>query len=194
MESRLGIDLSIDNAVAAPEVACLHRAGRTEDAPACDGFERHRSCHRKPVFRRWPAHLHLHAAILRWRAMSMGFGGRQPCPRRSRHSSDGVARHPRGRGTACWRTARSIDPQYRHFAIDTGPYPADVFDGVSRKRDEAVPAQSARPDPAPARSLSRAEGDLGIDRQRDLIGALPRTRFPAPPMPPASRLMVACSL
>lgn len=36
-----------------------------------------------------------------------------------------------------------------------------------------------------AQDLSRAEGDLGIDRQRELIGALPRTRFPAPPMPPA---------
>lgn len=194
MELRLGIDLSIDNAVAAPEVACLHRAGRTEDAPACHGLARHRSCHRKPVFRRWPAYLHLHAAILRWRAMTVGFGDRQPCPRRSRHSSDGVARRPRGRGTACWRTARTIDQQCRHFAIDTGPYPADVLDGVSRKRDEAVPAQSVRPDPASARSLSRAAGGLGIDRQRDLIGALPRTRFSAPPMPPASRLTVACSL
>lgn len=190
----MDIDLSIDIAVAAPEVACLHRAGRTEDAPACQGLTRHRSCHRKPVFGRWPAYLHLHAAILRWWAMSAGFGDRQPCPRRSRHSSDGVARGRRGRGTDCWRTARSIDPQCRHFAIDTGPYPADVFDGVSRKRDEAVPAQSARPDPAPARSLSQAEGDLGIDRQRDLIGALPRPHFQAPPMPPASRLTEACSL
>lgn len=176
------IDLSIDNAVAAPELDCLHPAGRTEDALAC-----HRSCHRKPVFRRWPAHLHLHAAIPRWRAMSVGFGDRQPCPRRSRHSSEA-----RGRGTACWCTATSIDPQDGHFA--TGRYPADVFDGVSRKRDEAVLAESARPDPAPARFLSRAEGGLGIDRQRDLIGALPCIRFPAPPMPPASRLMVACSL
>ncbi len=155
-ESRLGIDLSIDNAVAAPEVACPRwENGRRFCLPRP---------HRKPVFRRWLGYLHLHAAILRWWAMSVGFGDRQPCPRRSRPSSDGVARRPRGRGTACWRTARSINPQYRHFAIDSGPYPADVFDGVSRKRDEAVPAQSARPDPAPARALSRAEGDLGIDR------------------------------
>lgn len=95
-------------------------------------------------------------------------------------------------GDGLFAIATSIDPQCRHFA--TGPYPADVFDGVSRKRDEALPAQSARHDPAPARPLSRAEGDLGIDRQRELIGALPRTRFPAPPMPPASRLTVACSL
>lgn len=187
MESRLGIDLSIDDAVAAPEVDCLHPSGRTEDALACQ-----RSCHRKPVFRRWPAYLHLHAAILRWRAMSVEFGDRQPCPRRSRHSSYGGARYARGRGTACWRTATSIDPQCRHSA--TGPYLADVFDGVSRKRDETVPAQSARPDPAPAKTFSRAEGDPGIDRQRDLIGTLPRTRFPAPPMPLASRQTVACSL
>lgn len=173
-ESCLGLDLSIDNAVAAPEVACLHPAGRTEDAPACHGLARHRSCHRKPAFRRGPAYLHLHVATLRWRAMSVGCGDRQPCPRRSRRSSDGAARHCRGRGTACWRTATRIDPQCRHFAIDTGPYPADVVDGVSRKLDEAVPPQSARPDPAPARPLSRAEGGLGIDRRDDLIGALPR--------------------
>lgn len=95
-------------------------------------------------------------------------------------------------GNGLLAIATGIDPQCRHFA--TGPYPADVFGGVSRKRDAADPAQSARHDPAPARPLSRAEGDLGIDRQRDLIGALPRTRFPAPPMPPASRLTVACSL
>lgn len=85
-------------------------------------------------------------------------------------------------GNGLFAIATSIDPQCRHFA--TGPYLADVFEEVSRKRDEAVPAQSARHDPAPARPLSRAEGDLGIDRQRELIGALPRTRFPAPPMPP----------
>lgn len=78
-------------------------------------------------------------------------------------------------GNGLFAIATSIDPQYRHFA--TGPYPPDVFDGLSRKRDEAVSAQSARHDPAPARPLSRAEGDLGIDPQRDLIGALPRTRF-----------------
>lgn len=95
-------------------------------------------------------------------------------------------------GNGLFAIATSIDPQCRHFA--TGPYPADVFDGVSRKRDEAVPAQSARHDPARSRPLSRAEGDLAVDRQRELIGALPRTRFPAPPMPPASRLTVACSL
>lgn len=102
-ESRLVIDPSIDIAVAAPEVDSLHPAGRTEDALAC-----HRSCHRKPVFRRWPAYLHLQAAILRWRAMSVGFGDRQPCPRRSRHSSDGVARYPRGRGTACSRSLQAL--------------------------------------------------------------------------------------
>lgn len=98
-ESRLAIDLSIDNAVAAPEVDCLHPVGRTEDALAC-----HRSCHRKPVFRRWPAYLHLRAAILRWRAISVGLGDRQSCPRRSRHSSDGV----RDRGTASWRSLQAL--------------------------------------------------------------------------------------
>lgn len=160
--------------------------GEAEDALAY-----HRSCGWKPLFRRWPAYLHLRAAILRWLAMSVGFGGRQPCLGRSRHWSDGVARYPEV-GNGLFAIATSIVPQCRNFA--TGPYPADVFDGVSRKRDEAVPAQSARHDPAPSRPLSRAEGDLGIDRQRELIGALPRTRFPAPPMPPASRLTVACSL
>lgn len=89
----MGIDLSIEDAVAAPEVDCLDAAGRTEDALAC-----HRSCHRKAVFRRWPASLHLHAAVLRWRAMSVGLGDRQPCPPRSRQSSDGGARYARGLG------------------------------------------------------------------------------------------------
>lgn len=160
--------------------------GEAEDALAC-----HRSCGWKPVFKRWPAYLHLRAAILRWRAISVGFGDRQLCLDRSRRWSDGVARYPRCRKRLV-RDATNIGPQSRHFA--TGPYPADVFDGVSRKRDKAVPAQSARHDPARSKPLSRAEGDLGIDRQRELIGALPRTRFPAPPMPPASRLTVACSL
>ncbi|MET4749201.1 hypothetical protein ABIB08_003547 [Bradyrhizobium sp. RT11b] len=162
-ESCLGIDLSIENAVAAPEVACLHPAGRTEDAAACHRRARRRLCHRKPVFRRGPAHPYLHGATLRWWAMSVGFGDKQPCPRRSKHSSDSAARHCRGRGTACWRTATRIDPQCRHFAIDTGPYPTDVVDGVSRSLAEAVPPQFARPDPAPARPLSQSQGDLGID-------------------------------
>lgn len=48
------------------------------------------------------------AAILGWRANTLGFGDRQPCPRRSRHSSDGVARYPRGRGTACWRSLQAL--------------------------------------------------------------------------------------
>jgi len=39
-ESCLGLDLSIDNVVAAPEVACLHPAGGTQDAPACHGLAR----------------------------------------------------------------------------------------------------------------------------------------------------------
>ncbi|MET4331456.1 hypothetical protein ABIB80_007316 [Bradyrhizobium sp. i1.15.2] len=176
-ESCLGLDLSIDNAVAAPEVACLHPAGTTEDATACRPLARHRSCHRKAVCRRAPAHPYLHGATLWWRAMSVGFGDRQPCPRRSRQSTDGAARHCRGRGTACWRTATRIDSQCRHFAIDTGPYPTDVVDGVSRSLDEAVPPQSARPDPAPARPLPESEGGLGIDRRHDLIGALPRAPF-----------------
>ncbi|MFB9263094.1 hypothetical protein ACFFWD_07915 [Bradyrhizobium erythrophlei] len=36
-----------------------------------------------------------------------------------------------------------MDPQYRHFAIDAGPYPAAVVGGVRRKLDEAVPPQAA---------------------------------------------------
>ncbi|MET4278471.1 hypothetical protein ABIB68_006601 [Bradyrhizobium sp. F1.2.2] len=141
-------------------------------ATACHHLARHRSCHRKPVFRRRPAHRYLRGAPLWWRAMSVGFGDRQPCPRRSRHSSDGAAHHCRGRGTVCWRTATRIDLQYRNFAIDTGSYPTDVVDGVSRSLDEAVPPQSARPDPAPAKPLFQSEGGLGIDRRHDLIGAL----------------------
>lgn len=76
--------------------------GEAEDALAC-----HRSCRWKPVFRRWPAYLHLRAAILRWRAMSVGFGGRQPYLGRSRHWSDGVARYPRGR-------ERLVRDRYKH--------------------------------------------------------------------------------
>lgn len=76
--------------------------GEAEDALAC-----HRSCRWKPVFRRWPAYLHLRAAILRWRAMSVGFGGRQPCLARSRHWSDGVACYPRGR-------ERLVRDRYKH--------------------------------------------------------------------------------
>ncbi len=168
----MGLDLSIDNVVAAPEVACLHPAARTEDATACHRLARHRPCHRKPVCRRGPAHPYLHGAPLWWRAMSVGFGDRRSRPRRSRHSSEGAAHHYRGRGTACWRTATRIDPPCRHFATDTGPYPTDVVVGVSRSLDEAVPPRPARPDPAPARPLSRSEGGLGIERRHDMIGAL----------------------
>lgn len=76
--------------------------GEAEDALAC-----HRSCRWKPVFRRWPAYLHLRAAILPWRAMCVGFGDRQPCLGRSRHWSDGVARYPRGR-------ERLVRDRYKH--------------------------------------------------------------------------------
>lgn len=181
------IDLSSDNAVAAPEVDCLHPAGRTEDALNC-----HRSCHRKPVFRRWAAYLYLRAAILRRRAMSVGFGDRQPCPRRSRHSSDGVARYPRGRGTACSRSLQALNHNAGILPPDRTPQTslaASVESGMRLTRLNLLGMILL-----PQDLLSRAEGDLGIDRQRDLIGALPRARFPAPPMPPASRLTVACSL
>lgn len=76
--------------------------GEAEDALAF-----HRSCRWKPVFRRWPAYLHLRAAILRRRAMCVGFGDRQPCLGRSRHWSDGVARYPRGR-------ERLVRDRYKH--------------------------------------------------------------------------------
>ncbi|MGY3033853.1 hypothetical protein ACVIIV_003023 [Bradyrhizobium sp. USDA 4354] len=172
------------------EVVYLYHAGRTEDVPACHGLARHRSSHRKTAFRRGPAYLHLHAAPLRWRTMSVGFGDRQPCSRKSRHSSNGAASHRQGRGTACWRAATPIEPQCRHFAIDTGPY----VDGVIRKLDEAAPSQSAWPDLPPARPLSRVQGGLGSDRRHDSISNLAaRDHFPAPPLPPASRLTVACS-
>ncbi len=190
----MGLDPSIDNAVAAPEVVCLHHAGRTQDVPACHDLARHRSCDRKTAFRRGPAHVHFHAAPLRWWAMSVGFGDRQPCPRKSKHSSDGAAGHRQDRGTACRRTATLIEPRRRHFVIDTGPYPADAVDGFIRKLDEAAPCQSAWPNPPPARPLSRVQGGLGNDRRHGLISNLAaRNRFPAPPLPPASRLTVACS-
>ncbi|MGY3424213.1 hypothetical protein ACVWZW_004688 [Bradyrhizobium sp. F1.13.4] len=171
-ESCLGRDLSIDNAVAAPEVACLHSAGRTE-APPLATTSRGIGHVIENLFsedgRRIVICAGHHFGGVR---CPVGFGDRQPCPRRSRHSSDGAAHHCRGRGTVCWRTATRIDLQYRNFAIDTGSYPTDVVDGVSRSLDEAVPPQSARPDPAPAKPLFQSEGGLGIDRRHDLIGAL----------------------
>lgn len=150
--------------------------GDAEDALAC-----HRSCRWKAVFRKM-------AGVSSFARGNPSVAGdvrgirRQTTMFRSK-ALVGRCRtlHP-GVGNGLFAIATSIDPQCWHFA--TGPYPADVFDGVSRKRAEAVPAQSARHDPAPSKPLSRAEGDLGINRQRELIGALPRTRFPAPPMPP----------
>lgn len=96
--------------------------GEAEDALAC-----HRSCRRKPVFRRWPAYLHLRAAILRWRAISVGSGDRQPCPGRSKHSSDGVARYPRGRGTACWRSLQALI--HNAGILPPGPTPQTSLTG-----------------------------------------------------------------
>ncbi|MET3913018.1 hypothetical protein ABID59_007392 [Bradyrhizobium sp. S3.3.6] len=109
-ESCLGIDLSIENAVAAPEVACLHPAGARPSSP-------------------------------------------------NRFSMS---------------TATRIDPQCEHFAIDTGPYPTDVVDGVSRK-----PGRGCSASIGSARCCSR-KTSFPISRRpryrsrHDLIGALPR--------------------
>lgn len=176
-ELRLVIDLSIDNAVAAPEVDCLHSAGRSGRRSCLPSVMPPETCFQKM------------AGVSSFARGNPSVAGdlrgirRQTTMSRSIKAFVGRCRTlPPRSGNGLLAIATGIDPQCRHFA--TGPYPANVFDGVSRKRDEAVAAQSARHDPAPARPLSRAEDDLGIDRQRDLIGALPRTRFPAPPMPP----------
>lgn len=181
-ELRLVIDLSIDNVVAAPELDCLHPAGRGG----------RRSC--LPSVMRLETSFQKMAGVSSFARGNPSVAGdvrgirRQTTISRSIKALVGRCRLPPRSGTAY---SRSLQVLIHNPGILP---PADVFDGVSRKRDEAVPAQSARHDPARSRPLSRAEGDLGIDRQRELIGALPRTRFPAPPMPPGSRLTVACSL
>lgn len=184
-ELRLVIDLSIDNTVAAPEVDCLHPAGRSGRRSCLPSVMPLETCFQKMAgvssFARGNPSV---AGDVR------GIRRQTTMPRSIKGLVARCRTLPPRSGTACSRSLQALI----HNAGILPPYPADVFDGVSRKPDEAVPAQSARHDPARSRPLSRAEGDLAIDRQRELIGALPRTRFQAPPMPPASRLTVACSL
>ncbi len=66
------------------------------------------------------------------------------------------------------------------------------FNGFIRKLDEAAPCQSAWPNPPPARPLSRDQCGLGNDRRHGSISNL-AAEPPAPPLPSASRLTVACS-
>jgi len=107
-ESSVDLDRSIDNAVAAPEVVCLYHVGRTEGVPACTASRGIGHPTGKLVSEEG------RRIFSCTRSTSVagdvgGFGDRQRCPRKSRHSSNGAARHRQGRGTAAGASIHTIE-------------------------------------------------------------------------------------